>query len=260
MMMMMVVVVVVVREIKDEVQFGEHELLWQSENKMDQSSQESVYPQRVWTSYSQPPPSSRRPRSPSPCFYSQPLPAGNNQYSSQRRANGFDSNPRPRRRQRTPAYAEERTEEEEAACSRELSHEQEAILRFRPHPESKVLIAALPGTGKTFTTVRLIKHLLELDPHAKLAYLVFNKAARNDVLKSNPLLRSCVEVLTLHAFGKGRINAIEVTDRLPTPEQVAPCEVEALKIKSFRVHSSGQIRILSCSQPRLGKIVRALLM
>lgn len=94
----------------------------------------------------------------------------------------------------------------------ELTEEQRKIIEETITNKPGIYsIAAVAGSGKSFTIFKAIDYIKEHEPHAKILYLVFNKANQVEA-KSKLMKYSCwaepVECTTAHSYARTKYKSI----------------------------------------------------
>ena len=87
----------------------------------------------------------------------------------------------------------------------ELTKEQKIIIdELVKNKNGKYAIEACAGSGKTFTIFQAIEHIKQVEPNAKILYIVFNKAnqlSAESKLKAYDFTTNPVKVRTCNAYG-----------------------------------------------------------
>jgi len=98
--------------------------------------------------------------------------------------------------------------------------EQERIINHDPSRNGRVL--AGPGTGKSWTCIELISHLLTTRPELGIKLLTFTRAATQELARSmaDPRLSS-IRPSTIHSFALSVLLRNPARSRLPIPLRIA---------------------------------------
>ena len=111
------------------------------------------------------------------------------------------------------------------------SHEQQRIIDHDPARNGRVL--AGPGTGKSWTSVALIKRLLEKHPQLHVRMLTFTRAATHDLAeKIGDANLDVAQPTTIHSFALGLLLRNPEATSLPVPLRIPDSWEARLLIRS----------------------------